>query len=108
MARPLPIVAASWETRKVASDEQVVHVCLGVCGLRPQKGQPYPYGSVIVMETYRARADAQNNPLRDGNGRFIRDTLAGIFVMRKERGFGVEYEHNRTGEWEYVAYIRSP
>jgi plastocyanin len=69
-----------------------------------KKGEPYPYGSVIVMETYRARLDAQNNPLRDANGRYIRDTLAGIFVMRKERGFGIEYEHNRTGEWEYVAY----
>lgn len=68
------------------------------------KGQPYPYGSVIVMETYRARTDAQNNPLRDEAGRFIRDALTAIFVMRKEPGFGVEYAHNRTGEWEYVAF----
>jgi plastocyanin len=68
------------------------------------KGQPYPYGSILVMETYRARVDAQNNPLRDADGRFIRDALNAIFVMRKERGYGVEYEQNRTGEWEYVAY----
>lgn len=68
------------------------------------KGSPYPYGSVLVMETYTARLDATNVPLRDGNGRYIRNLLAGIFVMRKERGYGVEYEQNRTGEWEYVAY----
>jgi plastocyanin len=68
------------------------------------KGQPYPYGSILVMETYRARTDAQNNPLRDADGRYIRDQLTAIFVMRKERGFGIEYEQNRTGEWEYVAY----
>jgi plastocyanin len=67
-------------------------------------GQPFPNDSVLVMETYRARADAQSNVVRDANGRFIRDGLTGIFVMRKYRGFGVEYEHNRTGEWEYVAY----
>jgi plastocyanin len=69
-----------------------------------KKGEPFPYGSILVMETYRALTDAQNVPLRDGAGRFIRDALTGIFVMRKERGFGAEYEHNRTGEWEYVAY----
>jgi plastocyanin len=68
------------------------------------KGEPYPYGSILVMETYRARTDTQNNPLKDANGRFIRDQLTAIFVMRKERGFGVEYEQNRTGEWEYVAF----
>ena len=41
---------------------------------------------------------------RDATGRFIRDALTAIFVMRKERGFGIEYEQNRTGEWEYVAF----
>jgi plastocyanin len=69
-----------------------------------KKGEPYPYGSILVMETWRARTDAQNNRLKDADGRYIRDTLTAIFVMRKERGFGVEYEQNRTGEWEYVAY----
>lgn len=65
---------------------------------------PYEYGSVLVMETYRAAQDAQGTVLKDAAGRFIRDQLLGIFVMRKERGFGVDYKHNRTGEWEYVAY----
>lgn len=68
------------------------------------RGGPYDYGSVLVMETYRAASDAQGNVLRDASGRFIRDALTGIFVMRKERGYGVEYEQNRTGEWEYVAF----
>src|SRR5687767_12454567 len=45
-----------------------------------RKGDPYQYGSVLVMETYRARTDAQNVPLRDANGRFIRDQLTAIFV----------------------------
>jgi plastocyanin len=67
-------------------------------------GEPFPNDSILVMETYRARVDAQNNPLKDADGRFIRDALTAIFVMRKYRGYGVEYEHNRTGEWEYVAF----
>jgi plastocyanin len=69
-----------------------------------REGQPFPNDSVLVMETYSARTDAQNNLVTDGNGRFVRNALVGIFVMRKYRGYGVEYEHNRTGEWEYVAY----
>ena len=52
---------------------------------------PYDYGSVLVMETYRAAQDAQGTVLKDAAGRFIRDQLLGIFVMRKERGFGVDY-----------------
>ena len=69
-----------------------------------REGQPFPNDSILVMETYSARTDAQNNLLTDANGRFMRNALIGIFVMRKYRGYGVEYEHNRTGEWEYVAY----
>ena len=46
----------------------------------------FPYGSVLVMET---RKQGQ---------------VAGLHVMRKERGFGEAYGPNRTGEWEYVEY----
>jgi len=67
-------------------------------------GMPFPYGSILVMETYRARTDSAGNVVRDSSGRFIRDTLNAIFVMRKEKGFGEAYQRNRTGEWEYVAY----
>jgi hypothetical protein len=67
-------------------------------------GQPFPYGSVLVMETWRARSDSTGAIVRDASGRFVRDTLNALFVMRKERGFGEAYGRNRTGEWEYVAY----
>ncbi|HYY89161.1 MAG TPA: cytochrome P460 family protein [Chloroflexota bacterium] len=69
-------------------------------------GRPgdFPYGSVLVMETYRAREDESGNIVVDDTGRYQRDMLTGIFVMRKEPGFGAAYEANRTGEWEYVAF----
>lgn len=67
-------------------------------------GQPFPNGSILVMETHRAKQDAQGNVQKDGNGHYIRDQLLGIFVMRKELGFGVDYQNLRTGEWEYAAY----
>lgn len=66
----------------------------------------YPYGSVLVMESWRALQDAQNVPILDATGRFQKDPAAAptLFVMRKERGFGEAYGPNRNGEWEYVAY----
>jgi plastocyanin len=64
----------------------------------------FPYGSVLVMETWRAQQDEDGNVMLDDNGRYQRDALTGIFVMRKEPGFGSAYEMNRGGEWEYVAF----
>lgn len=69
-----------------------------------QEGSPFPNNSIMVMETYRPRVDAQNTPVRDAEGRYVADALTGIFVMRKYRGYGAEYGPNRTGEWEYVSY----
>lgn len=67
-------------------------------------GEPFPYGSVLVMEVYRTQRDEEGNVLLDGNGRYVRDELFGLFVMRKEPGFGAKYGAQRNGEWEYVAY----
>jgi plastocyanin len=66
----------------------------------------YPYGSILVMETWRSLQDSQGNPILDSDGRFQKDPAATptVFVMRKEKGFGVDYGPNRNGEWEYVAY----
>ena len=67
-------------------------------------GEPFPYGSVLVMDVYRTQRDEDGNVLLDEEGRFVRDELFGLFVMRKEPGFGAKYGEQRNGEWEYVAY----
>ncbi len=70
------------------------------------RGKPYPYGSILVMETWSSQRGPGNVILRDAaNGHFLRNQLTTIFVMRKERGFGEDYGPNRNGEWEYVAYL---
>jgi len=68
-------------------------------------GAPFKNGSVLVMETYRARLDAQNVPVRDANGRYERDALLGIFVMRKDKWFGRRYREHQTGDWEYASFL---
>jgi plastocyanin len=66
--------------------------------------QVFPYGSILVMETWRAKMDANGSPELDANGRFQRDQLTNIFVERKEPGFGEAYQVARAGEWEWVAF----
>jgi plastocyanin len=67
-------------------------------------GVPFKHGSVLVMETYRAKTDA-GVVVPDGAGRYQRDALRGIFVMRKERWFGRRYKEFQTGEWEYASFL---
>ena len=68
-------------------------------------GTPYQHGSVLVMETYRARLDAQGVPVRNAAGRFERDALLGIFVMRKDKWLGRRYREHQTGDWEYASFL---
>ena len=65
---------------------------------------PYPYGSVIVMETAGAIKDEQGKPRLDDKGHLRKGDVVGLHVMRREKGFGEAYGENRTGEWEYVEY----
>jgi len=85
-------------------NRQVRVICGNEVAVSVKQGEPFPYGSILVMETWRAKLDADGNLVKDPNGHLIRENLNGIFVMRKEKGFGEAYQDLRTGEWEYVAY----
>lgn len=67
-------------------------------------GLPYPYGSMIVMETANARKDEQGNARRDEKGHLLKGDVTGLHVMRRGKGFGEAYGKNRSGEWEYAEY----
>src|SRR6516162_3887342 len=56
-----------------------------------KKGEPLPNGTVITMLQYAAKLDAQGNPEKDANGRFIKGNLIGYAVMEKRAGWGTEY-----------------
>jgi hypothetical protein len=64
----------------------------------------FPYGSIILFESWTVQEDAAGEPLVDRNGRFVPNALTTIFVMRKEKGFGADYKELRNGEWEYGSY----
>jgi hypothetical protein len=70
-----------------------------------KKGEPLPSGTVLTLVQYAAKLDAQGNPEKDANGRFIKDKLLGYTVMEKRTGWGKEYADDiRNGEWEYRAF----
>ena len=70
-----------------------------------KKGEPLPSGTVITIVQYKAQVDAQGNPVKDANGRFVKGDLIGYGVMEKRTGWGAEYPaETRNGEWEYQAF----
>ncbi|MGH7468980.1 MAG: cytochrome P460 family protein [Longimicrobiales bacterium] len=84
-------------------DNRQVRVVYG--NVVADSGAPFRHGSVLVMETWRARLDAQGVPVRNAAGRYERDALVGIFVMRKDKWLGRRYKENQTGDWEYASFL---
>ena len=70
-----------------------------------KKGEPLPSGTILTLVQYAAQLDAQGNPVKDANGRFIKTNVVGYTVMEKRTGWGTEYPDDiRNGEWEYQAF----
>jgi plastocyanin len=71
----------------------------------PDTVHKFPFGSIILMETYGVMEDSNGEPILDGNGRFIPSSAPPtVFVQRKEKGFGADYGLIRNGDCEYIAY----
>ena len=57
------------------------------------------------MEIYKAKLDADQNPVVGSDGFFEQDEMAGIAVMEARAGWGAEYpEQIRNGTWEYALF----
>ncbi len=71
-----------------------------------KKGLPLPSGTVITAVNFAAELDAQGNPVKDANSRFIKTAkILGYRAMAKRTGWGGEYpETKRNGEWEYQVF----
>ena len=68
-------------------------------------GAPLDSGAVLVMEIYKAKLDADQNPVVGSDGFFEQDEMVGIAVMEARAGWGAEYpEQIRNGTWEYALF----
>jgi plastocyanin len=68
-------------------------------------GKPIPDGTVITLAAYAAKLDADGKPIKDANGRFIKDKLVAINPMMKKAGYGADIpESIRNGDWIYQSF----
>jgi len=86
--------------------KQVRDIYINARGLKSSR--PFPYGTVMVMELYSVRTDAEGKPLLDASGRLQKASLSKVFVMEKGPGWGQAVKPElRTGEWVYAAFDAS-
>jgi hypothetical protein len=70
-----------------------------------ERGEAVPSGTVITTVLYKAKLDADGNPVKDADGRFIKTDVVAYAVMEKQTGWGAEYPpEKRNGEWEYQVF----
>lgn len=97
-----PVSTRPWATELENTAQYRKHYATTGAIKALRNGEPIPSGSVITVVKYRAKLDAQSNPMRYDNGRFVRGDLIGFSVMEKRTGWGVEYPTEiRNGEWEF-------
>ncbi len=70
-----------------------------------REGKPIPDGAVLTLAAYLAKVDANGVPVKDANGRFMKDKLAAVNSMQKKAGFGADIpEPIRNGDWIYQSF----
>ena len=68
-------------------------------------GEPFPYGTVMVMENFAAVAKPDGTLETGTDGKLVKGGMVRIFVMEKAQGAGQDVpEGLRNGEWVYAAY----
>lgn len=104
----LPVGYKSWPKFLVdipkGEAKQVRDIYINQTGARNSVGQPFPNGTVMVMEIYKAKMDG--DALATGlDGKLVKGDLAKVFVMGKEQGWGEKLpEILKNGDWIYAAY----
>jgi hypothetical protein len=70
-----------------------------------REGKPIPYGTVLTLTAYAAKVNPNGVPLKDADGRFIKDKLVAVNSMMKGHGFGADIPAQlRDGDWIYQLF----
>lgn len=70
-----------------------------------KKGEEAAPGSVVVMEIYETKKDAEDNIQSGEDGLFVIEKLAAVAVMEKRNDWGNAYQAtDRTGDWGFAVY----
>ena len=88
--------------------KQVRDIYINPTGTGSKADQPFPNGTVIVMENFAVQVDAAGNPRSGADGKLVKSNLVRVFVMAKGRGYGANLPSElRTGDWVFTAYDAS-
>lgn len=69
------------------------------------QGKVAASGSVLIMEIYSPKTDADGKPVPGSDGIFEIDSLAAVAVMEKRDNWGADFpQENRAGNWGFALY----
>ena len=84
--------------------KQVRDIYINTIGARTMAGKDFPNGTVMVMEIYKAKENADGTLEKGPNGKLVKGALAKVFVMTKGEGWGQMVPDNlKNGSWIYSA-----
>lgn len=89
-----------------SDNKQVRYLYANKAALEGAKGKgSLPTGAKVIMVLYKAKLDADQNPIIGNDGYFVKDALAGYGVMEKGEGWGAEVpEILRNSDWNYAFF----
>ena len=74
-------------------------------GAEARHGEPFANGSILVMAIYNAKKGSNGEFEKDAQGNLMKDGLAKIFVMQKDKGWGMHApEGLKNGDWIFSAF----
>lgn len=70
-----------------------------------KENKPLPNGSVLFVEVYGAKLDADKNPVKGADGFFEPDKLLFYTAMQRDAGWGKDIpEMLRNDDWNYAVF----
>lgn len=69
------------------------------------QGKKAASGSIVIMEIYSPKTDAEGKPVPGGDGVFEIDSLAAVGVMENRNNWDESFtQEDRTGDWGFAVY----
>jgi hypothetical protein len=86
--------------------KQVREIYIDPQGARTKAGDPFPGGTIMVMENYAAKAKPDGTLETGPDGKLVKGNMVRIFIMAKGDGWGQGVpEALRNGTWVYASYL---
>lgn len=86
--------------------KQVRDIYLNPLGHATKAGNPFPNGTISVMDIYAARENPDGTLMKGADGKLVKGALAKVFVMGKGAGWGeaVTPAELKNGDWIYSGF----